>query len=156
VATAGRDFFRIDRSGATKRRLLAAGVLVGIGGTALGAHLVHRVRPALGHVVSLVGGLVVLVGLLLGLGAVAMLVFENVYLLLGEEGVVCHDNGKETTIPWAELEDVRLEEEQGYVVLERTSGEALRWFAGRAAKQIHARIQESKRKALHGLLHASN
>jgi hypothetical protein len=156
MATAGRDFFRIDRSGPTKRLLAVAGLLVTVGATAIGAHLVSRLAPDVGHVVSLAGGLTVVVGLILGFGAMAMLVFENVYLLLREEGVVCHDNGKETTIPWAELESVRLEEERGYVVLERKGGEALHWFAGKAAKQIHARIEEAKRKAIHGLLHASN
>jgi hypothetical protein len=154
MATAGRDFFRIDRSGPTKRLLALAGLLVTAGATAIGAHLVSRLAPDVGHFVSLGGGLTVVVGLILGFGAMAMLVFENVYLLLREEGVVCHDNGKETTIPWSELESVRLDE--GYVVLERKGGEALRWFAGKAAKQIHGCIEEAKRKALHGLLKDSN
>jgi hypothetical protein len=152
VATAGVDFFRIDRSGPTRRLLSIAGVLVTVGATAIGAHLVHRISPELGHVVSLAGGVTVVAGLILGFGAMAMLVFENVYLLLREDGVLCHDNGKETTIPWDDLERVVIEEREGFVVFERTGGARIRWFAGKTARHLAAKIEEAKRKALLGLL----
>ncbi len=154
MATAGIDFFRVDRSGATRRLLVIAGLLVAVGATSIGAHLVRRLTPELAHLVSLAGGLMVAVGLILGFGAMAMLLFENVYLLIRLDGVVCHENGKETTIPWTELEAVSLEEATGVVVFERREREPLRWFAGKSAKDVRGRVEDAKRKALHGLLKA--
>lgn len=155
MATAGVDFFRVDRSGPTKRVLAVAGVLVTLGATSIGAHLVHRLEPGVAHLVSLAGGLTVAVGLILGFGAMAMLLFENVYLLIREDALVCHENGKETTIAWEDLEAVKLEEKAGVVVIERRDGEPLRWFAGKDARVVHGKIEEAKRKALHGLLRES-
>jgi hypothetical protein len=150
VATAGIDFFRVDRSGATRRLLVVAGLLVAVGATSIGAHLVRRLGADLGHLVSLVGGLTVVAGLILGFGAMAMLLFENVYLLIREDGVLCHENGKETTIAWADIEKVTLEG-TGVVVFQRKDAAPLRWFAGSNAKDLHARLEDAKRKALHGL-----
>lgn len=152
VATAGVDFFRVDRSGATRRLLLVAGVLVAVGATSIGAHLVSRLPPDVGHVVSLVGGLVVMVGLILGFGAMAMLLFENVYLLIQEEGVLCHENGKETSIAWAELDAISADATAGVVVFERKGAPPVRWFVGKNAKELRARLDDARRKALHGLL----
>jgi hypothetical protein len=151
VATAGVDFFRVDRSGATKRLLIIAGTLVAVGATSIGAHLVSRLGQNLGRLVSLIGGLTVISGLILGFGAMAMLLFENVYLLIREDGVLCHENGKETTIAWGDLEKVTLDGATGFVVFERTSAPPLRWFAGANAKALHGHIEDAKRKALHGL-----
>jgi hypothetical protein len=153
VATAGVDFFRVDRSGSTRRLLIIAGVLVLDGVTLIGAHVVNRLGPDLAHAVSLVGGLTVVVGLITGFGAMAMLLFENVYLLIREDGLLCHDNGKETTIVWADVEKVSLDRATpGFVVIARRDAEPLRWFAGtKSAKAVCDRIEEAKRKALHGL-----
>jgi hypothetical protein len=152
VATAGVDFFRVDRSGATTRLLVVAGALVVVGATAIGSHLVHRLEDRTSRVVSLLGGMTVVAGLILGFGAMAMLLFENVYLLIREDGVLCHDNGKETAIRWSDLDDVKLDAAPGFVVLNQRNAEPLRWFAGKNAKVVQARIEESKRKAMHGLL----
>lgn len=152
MTTAGVDFFRVDRSGATRRLLILAGVLVALGATSIGAHLVHRLTADFAHLVSLVGGLTVVVGLILGFGAMAMLLFENVYLLIQQDGVLCHENGKETKIAWSDLEGVSLEEAAGALVFKRREGEPFRWYAGETAKDIRGRIEDAKRKALHGLL----
>jgi hypothetical protein len=152
VPTAGIDFFRVDRSTATKRLLVTAAVLVAVGMTAIGAHLVRRIPADLGHLVTLLGGLTLIVGLITGFGAMGMLLFENVYLLIGEDGVLCHENGKETTIAWPDLESITVDEGAGVLVLARRGGAAVRWFAGRPARDIHDRIEEARRKALHGLL----
>ena len=152
VATAGVDFFRVDRSGATKRLLIVAGVLVSVGATSIGAHLVSRLEADVGHLVSLLGGLLVISGLILGFGAMAMLLFENVYLLIREDGVLCHENGKETTIGWGDLEQVSVDGTTGFIVFERSTSAAVRWFAGKNAKELHGRLEEARRKALHGLL----
>jgi hypothetical protein len=146
------DFFRVDRSGATRKLLIVAGILVATGMTSIGAHLVHRLGPDFAHMVSLVGGLLLAVGLILGFGAMAMLLFENVYLLIREQGVLCHENGKETEILWADLVSVSHEEKTGIVVFERRGAEALRWFAGSIAKTVRERVEDAKRKAMHGLL----
>lgn len=152
MATAGIDFFRVDRSGATKRLLIVAGVLVTVGATSIGAHLVSRLSPDVGHVISLLGGLVVISGLILGFGAMAMLLFENVYLLIREEGLLLHENGKETTVDWADLESATLDGTAGFVVFVRKDGEPVRWFAGTNAKDVKTRVEDARRKALHGLL----
>jgi len=151
VATAGVDFFRVDRSGATKRLLVVAGVLVAGGATLIGAHLVSRLGPEIGHLVSLTGGLIVVVGLILGFGAMAMLLFENVYLLIGEEGVLLHDNGKETKIDWTDLERTALDAAAGVIVLHRKEAPPVRWFAGTNVKDVQDRVDDARRKALHGL-----
>lgn len=152
MATAGVDFFRVDRSGSVKRLLVVASLLVSAGATSIGAHLVSRLTPDVAHLVSLVGGLTVLVGLILGFGAMAMLLFENVYLLIRDDGVLCHENGKETSMAWSELGAVTVEAETGFLVFERRGAEPLRWFAGKSAKEVHLRVEDAKRKALHGLL----
>ncbi len=154
MATPGVDFFRVDRSAATRSLLVGAGSLVTVGATVVGAHLVSRLGADLGHLLSLLGGVMVIAGLVLGFGAMAMLLFENVYLLIRQDGVLCHENGRETTIPWADLEAVSLEEASGVLVFRRRGGEPLRWFAGKTAKEIQGRVEDAKRKALHGLLKA--
>jgi hypothetical protein len=156
VTTPGVDFFRVDRSGSVKRLLAVAGILVTTGATAIGAHLVHRLEADTGHLVSLVGGLTVAFGLILGFGAMAMILFENVYLLITDDGVVCHENGKETKLAWSEIEDVRLEAKLGVLVFARRAGPAVRWFAGNSAASVHAKVEEARRKALHGLLHVES
>jgi hypothetical protein len=153
VATPGVDFFRVDRSGPTKRLLAIAGTLVLVGSSSVGAHLMSRFTPRVGHLISLCGGLLLLGGLVLGFGTMAMILFENVYLLIREDGVVLHENGSETVIAWADLEGTRLDAAQkGFILFERRAADAVRWFAGGAAQVITDNVMEARRKALHGLL----
>lgn len=154
MPTAGVDFFRVDRARSVKRLLAVAITLVLVGSTSIGAHLVSRFDEKLAHLISLVGGTMLLAGLVLGFGAMAMLLFENVYLVIQEAGLLMHDNGKETTIPWGELESVKVDD--GYVVLERKEAEPIRWFAGKTAKDVSTKVDDARRKALHGLLKASS
>lgn len=123
--------------------------------TLIGAHLVSRLSPDLAHLVSLTGGLAVVVGLITGFGSMAMILMENVYLLLDEEGILLHENGKETKISWTDLEGVSVARDEPHVLLfvcRRDDANARRWFAGRNAKDIHQKIEEARRKAAHGLL----
>jgi hypothetical protein len=154
VATPGVDFFRIDRSGSVRKLLIGAGLLIAIGVTLIGAHLVSRLGPELAHVVSLTGGLTVAVGLITGFGSMAMILMENVYLLLDQEGILLHENGKETKIAWGDLAGVSVAKEEPYVLIFERLKETRpqRWFAGKNAKDIHGKIEEAKRKADHGLL----
>jgi hypothetical protein len=148
--TPGIDFFRVDRSGSTKRLLAIAGVLVAVGATTVGAHLVKRLE-GMNHLISLAGGVVMLAGLVLGFGTMAMMLFENVWLSIREAGVVVHDNGTETTIVWDELVRVSADR-KGFVILERASGIPLRWHAGGAASDVARRIDDARRKAALGVL----
>ena len=154
MPTHGVDFFRVDRSGPTKRLLVVAVSMVTLGSTSVGAHLVSRIDEGLGHTIALAGGVMLLAGLVLGFGAMAMMLFENVYLVIQETGVLLHDNGKETKVPWSELDAVRLD--AGYVVLVRREAGAIRWFAGKGAPDVRAKVDDARRKALHGLLKASS
>lgn len=150
MPTYGVDFFRVDRSGSTKRLLVVAVILVSVGASSIGAHLVARIDADLGHTISLGGGLMLLAGLVLGFGAMAMMLLENVYLVIEEPALLLHDNGKETRLPWPDLESVDLD--GGFVVFRRKSGEPVRWFAGRGAPELRAKIDDARRKAIHGLL----
>lgn len=156
MTTPGVDFFRVDRSGATRRLLVTGVLLVMAGATAVGAHLVRRLPDSVSRLVSLAGGVVVIAGLVLAFGSLAMMLFENVYLSIRDDGLLLHDNGKETVIPWDELTRVVVDGPKGFVELHRASQELLRWHAGKAAKDVAARIEEAKRKAAHGLLRTSN
>ena len=147
--TPGVDFFRVDRSGATKRRLAFAGILVAVGATTIGAHLVTRLSSELAHVVSLVGGLVMVTGLLTGFGTMALMLFENVYLLVKQEGVLLHDNGKETLLRWDTI--VTTSHRDGYVVMKRKDATDVRWYAGSAAGDVAKRLEDARMKAIHGL-----
>ena len=150
---AGVDFFRVDRSGTTTRLLVTGVVLVAVGASAIGAHLMHRLPASLSHLISLVGGITAVGGLVTAFGALAMMLFENVYMSLREDGLLIHDNGKETSVPWEELEEVVVgDDAKGFVELRRREKETLRWFAGAAAKDVGARVEEARRKALHGLM----
>jgi hypothetical protein len=86
----------------------------------------------------------------------AMLVFENVYILVEEEGVLCHENGKETRIAWSELEGVALDRAPGFLVFSRANAAPLRWYMGRNAKEVQDKLEDTRRKALHGLLRPSS
>jgi hypothetical protein len=154
VPTAGVDFFRVDRARSVKRLLAVAITMVTVGSSSIGAHLVTRLDEGYAHAISLGGGTMLLAGLVLGFGAMAMLLFENVYLVIQDAGLLLHDNGKETMIAWADLASVRVD--QGYVVLQRKEGDAVRWFAGKTAKDVSAKVDDARRKALHGLLKASS
>jgi hypothetical protein len=153
VATAGVDFFRVDRSGTTRRLLIGAAGLVAAGCLGIGAHLVSNLSESVGHAISLLGGVITIAGLILGFGGLAMLLFENVYLLIQTEGLLFHDNGKETNVPWPDFEGASLDAKApGFVVFNRKEGSPLRWFAGGAANDIRAKVEEAHRKARHGLL----
>lgn len=124
-------------------------MLVAIGATVVGAHLVHRLGAAAGPI-SLAGGITLMCGLLIGFGTLATLMFENIYLFIGDAGVVLHVNGAETEIAWSDLGDV-VAHPSGELVLARASADAVRWDAGRAAAPIAAQIEEARRKANLGL-----
>lgn len=150
MATPGVDFFRLDRGRPTKRALAAGGVLVAIGGTVVGAHLVHRLDTHGGAMISLAGGITLMCGLLIGFGTLARMMFENIWLAIRDEGIVLHDNGQEIAITWRDLGDVRIDPD-GHLVLARDGAEALRWYAGGSAETIQSRIEEGRRKGIHGL-----
>lgn len=151
MATVGVDFFRVDRARAVRRLLSVAAVLVTVGATTIGAHLVQRLSVHTGRLLSLVGGAITLSGLVLGFGSLAMLLFENVYILFTEEALVLHENGKETKIAWDDLSAVKVGEEKGFLLIERSTG-SLPWFVGAPAAEIATKITEARRKALLGLL----
>ena len=150
MTTPGVDFFRIDRSGSTKRLLITGGLMVAGGASAVGAHLMHRLGTDTGHLVTLLGGASMIGGLVLTFGAMAMMLFEDVYMTIEETGLRLHDNGKVTIIPWDELTKVAVE--AGFVELRRAEKDVVRWFAGKSAKDVAGRIEEAKRKASVALL----
>ncbi len=152
MPTPGVDFFRVDRSGPTRRLLVTGVVLVTLGASSVGAHLIHRLPESASHTISLVGGVTMLAGLVLAFGALAMMLFENVYIAIEDQRLVLHDNGKEVVIAWDDLAAVSVEGRTGFLSLERKEAKAVRWYAGGPAKDIAAKIQEARRKALHGLL----
>jgi hypothetical protein len=152
VTTAGVDFFRVDRSGTTTKLLVSGVLLVTTGASAIGAHLMHRLPESVSHLVSLTGGIAVIGGLVTAFGTLGMMLFENVYLTIRDEGLLIHDNGNETSVPWDELTEVVVLAPKGLVELRRGEKEPLRWFAGSAAKDVGGRIAEAKRKAAVGLL----
>jgi hypothetical protein len=155
MTTPGIDFFRVDRSGPTRRLLVAAVLMVTCGATAVGAHLVKRLPVDVSHTVSLVGGITMIAGLVMAFGAMAMILFENVYLAIEDEGLLLHDDGRDTRIPWEKLVEVHVDP-KGFVELRRADHPALRWFAGKSSKDVAARLLEAKRKAAHGLLRAGS
>jgi hypothetical protein len=144
------DYFRVDRSGPTKRLLIVAGILISGGMFLIGAHLVSRLDAGSSHTITLVGGLMLATGLILGFGAMAMMLFENVYLQIKNEGLLMHENGKETTLSWNEIESV--DQDKAFLVFKRASGDPLRWFAGTDAADVRTKVEEARRKAAHGLL----
>ncbi len=152
MTTPGVDFFRVDRSASTARVLVIGGVLVTCGATAVGAHLVHRLPDSMSRLISLVGAAAVIGGLVLAFGTLAMMMFENIYLAIKDEGLLVHEDGKEIAIAWDDLTAVRVDAKKGLVALHRKDKAVLEWHAGKAAKAVAARIEEAKRKAAHGLL----
>jgi hypothetical protein len=150
VPTPGVDFFRVDRSASTRRLLVTAGCLVTAGGSAVGAHLIHRLSQSTGHFVSLLGGVATIGGLVLGFGTMAMMLFENIYLTIETERVLVHENGTDVTIAWDDLAGIDVD--RGAVVLRRAKGAPVRFHAGKGSKDLARRIEEAKRKAAHGLL----
>lgn len=126
--------------------------MVAAGASSVGAHLVRRLPESLSHTISLVGGVTMLAGLVMAFGALAMMLFENVYIAIEDQRLLFHDNGKETAVGWDGLEGVEVEGRTGFLIVKRSRGAPLRWYAGKPAKDIAAKIQEARRKAMHGLL----
>jgi hypothetical protein len=152
MATPGVDFFRVDRSGAVRRIFIPAGTFVVVGAFLIGGHLESRLSHDTAHLITLIGGLIVISGLILGFGGMAMILFENVYLLIGDSGVTCHENGKEIVIEWADLTRAAASATSGIVVFERKGGKPIRWFAGKNAELVATKVEEARMKGLHGLL----
>ena len=152
MTTPGVDFFRVDRSGTTTRLLVIAVIMVSAGASGVGAHLVNRLPADVSHLVSLVGGVTMIAGLVLAFGALAMMLGENVYMLIRDDGLLVHDNARETVIAWAELTKVVVDAPKGIVELRRSGKSPLRWYAGKAAPQVASRIEEAQRKGVHGIL----
>jgi hypothetical protein len=150
VTTPGIDFFRLDRGRPTRRLLAVASILTGVGGSVVGAHLVHRLDVTHAAWLSLAGGLTLMSGLLVGFGTLVKLLLENIWLAIRQDGVVLHDNGEETVLAWDDLARIDVEP-GGHLVLARASAEPVRWYVGRSAQDIAARITEARRKAVHGL-----
>lgn len=126
--------------------------MVALGVSSVGAHLIRRLPESASHTISLVGGATMLVGLVMAFGALAMMLFENVYISIENERLLFHDNGKEMAVTWDVFEGIDVEPKTGILVVKRTEGAALRWYAGRPAADIAAKVREAKRKAMHGLL----
>lgn len=126
--------------------------MVTLGATAVGAHLVHRLPIEVSHTVSLLGGITVIVGLVTAFGTLATMLFENVYLAMRDDSLLLHDNGKETVIPWDDLGAVTVDAPNGVVELRRANDKVLRWYAGKGAKDVAARLEDARRKGRHGIL----
>lgn len=152
MATPGVDFFRVDRSGRTRRLLVAGVIMVTLGASSVGAHLVRRLPEAVSHAVSLAGGVCMLAGLLMSFGSMASMLFEDAYVVIRDRELVFHDNGREVMVTWDDLAGVHVDAKTGFLEVKRREGDPVRWYAGRPASEIAARIEEAKRKALHGLL----
>jgi hypothetical protein len=156
VATPGVDFFRVDRSRSTKRLLTTAAALIAAGATSMGAHLVHRITPAMGSVISLAGGVLTLAGLVLGFGTMAMMLFEDIYLHIREDGLLVHRNGQDMQVPWEDLAGVDVDARRGLLRVRAGAAGDLDFFAGAAASSVATRIEEAKRKASLGILKVSS
>jgi Bacterial PH domain len=149
--TPGVDFFRVDRSASTTRLLIISAVLIALGACAVGAHSMHWLTPQQGRIVSVAGGVVMLAGLVTGFATLAMMLFEDLYLAIKDEGLLVHDNGREVAVPWDELAGVDFDAARGAIALRRKDGEPLVFHAGGAAEDMARRITEARRKGAYGL-----
>jgi hypothetical protein len=149
--TPGVDFFRVDRSSSTRRLLTTSAIMIALGACGVGAHLMHRLTVLEGRVVSLTGGAIMLAGLVLGFGTMAMMLFEDIYLAIKDEGLLVHDNGREVAVPWDELDAVDVDAGKGAITLRRKEGEPLVFNAGGSASDVARRITEARRKGAYGL-----
>ncbi|MCA9586298.1 MAG: hypothetical protein KC657_13155 [Myxococcales bacterium] len=150
-ADAPFEYFRVDRSGGTRRVLAFAACLIAVGATAVGATFVRRVSEVLGQIIALGGGLCVLGGLVIGFGSMAAVVMENAYLALTRRGVVLHTDADERCITWDALKTARADRDAGIVELELDDGELVAWFAGPVCDDIAKRVAEAHRRAIHRL-----
>jgi hypothetical protein len=150
--TPGVDFFRVDRSRSTKRLLIVAAAMISFGALSLGAHLVHRLTPTQGNMISVGGGVVTLLGLIVGFGTMATMLFEDIYLAIRDDALLVHDNGKETAVKWDRLEGVDVDASRGLLTVRCAGEDPLAFHAGASASDVARRIEDAKRKAAHGLL----
>lgn len=121
MATPGVDFFRLDRGRPTRRLVGLASVLTGIGGAVVGAHLVHRLDSRAGAFVSLAGGLTLMTGLLSASPPSRSSSSRTSGSRYGRRAVL-HDDGRETTVAWEDLDGVTVEP-SGHLVLAREGAE---------------------------------
>lgn len=147
MTTPGVDFFRVDRARPRRRAPKVGVLMVSFGGILVSAHLMHQLSTPAGRLVSLAGGLMMLAGLVTGFGVLALMLFENVYVLVRDGGLLLHENGKDMPVQWDEIED--LVARNGTVTIVRRVGEPLRFYGGRAASAIAAKLEEARRKGVY-------
>ncbi len=147
------EFFRVDRARATRRNLVLGASMVALGASAAGAAFVHRLDESSAQALSLGGGLLLFVGLLLGFGTMVATLLENAYLGMREDGIILHDDHGETLLAWDDV--VRIEHRRDAVVIAEASGREQLFYAGSTAKAVADRIELVRKRAALGLCGAS-
>ena len=146
------EYFRVDRARSTRRNLVLGASMVAMGASAVGSAFMHTLDPQLAHAVAFFGGVVLFVGLLLGFGTMVATLLENAYLGMREDGIVLHDDERETLLGWNDV--VRIEHRKGAVVIAEASGREQIFYAGSGAKHVADRIELVRKRAALGLVGA--
>ncbi len=140
-----REFFRVDQVASFRRVLLPAVLLLTVGPPLiLFSATMKQVR---GHeVLGFLGALLTLLGLLTGFVGTGLLLGDDRYVGVRDDGLVVHIGREETFHPWEALSAIRGED--GDLVIELTQGARVRLpFGKKDLPHVVERLEDWRRKS---------
>ncbi len=140
------EFYRADQSGAVRRILLPALLLLTVGPPLV---LVSATMKQTAHheVLGFLGALLMMLGLVIGFSGIASLLLDDRYLAVVEDGLIVHVTKEDVFYAWADLEHVRCEGSALVLLPRNTSEPVLVPFSKRTIAEIAVRLEEWRRKS---------
>ena len=142
------EWFRLDRAGGT-RWLLGTGALGVFVGAGLlgGAFLTHSAEGV--RVVSLAGGALLLFGLFIAFGGMALLLANDDYLAVRSDGILLHRATGDVVVDWDRIAKVHAEDRA--IILDGAEGDMPvrieERYTGATRVELAAHLESLRRKA---------
>src|SRR5262245_40559326 len=136
------EYFRVDRSKKTRRLLVFGAILIATGTTGIATNFFRPLaRDISGHV-TFAGVVLLIFGLVMSFGSMALLVIENNFVAVRVSGVVLHRNEDEQVVPWDDIE--RFEADDTELVIHKKNADAVRWFMGGTARVLAEHLERRR------------
>jgi hypothetical protein len=149
------DWYRTDPWPRMRRVLVAGPGLLSLGGLVVAVSFAAREPPGVRSAAAVLGLVLVASGAGLTLAGMFRILRDDTYLAIRTDGVVFRAASRETLLVWSELARARWDGPRALLLLEREEGEPVvvaRRFAGIAGPELAGKIEQSRRRALMGML----
>ena len=150
------EFYRLDLSSATRGILIPAASLISVGSLFV-CVAAARFRISIGvprDLIGFFGASVVLVGLVMGFGGMARLLFREGFVGLTLDGIHVRFEARDDFVPWGDLDAIRCDARGRNLelVLRDASSVLLPAVSGPKGLLVRDRIEHLRRKASLNLL----